>query len=79
MTLLFIAFTCPSAIASQYYNVLVESYNGKIILFAMDCIAFSYHSLNIIILCLSNKQFVRKLRKITSLTMNSEVISQIRH
>ena len=64
MTILFIVFTCPSAIASQYYNVLVTSFNGKIILFALDCFAFSYHALNIIILCLSNKQFLRNLKKI---------------
>ena len=66
MTLLFIVFTCPSAIASQYYNVLVTSFNGNIILFSMDCFAFSYHALNIIILCFTNKQFTRKLLRIAS-------------
>jgi len=64
MTLLFIVFTCPCAIASQYYNVLVTSFNGNIILFSMDCFSFSYHALNIIILCFTNKQFRRKLLRI---------------
>jgi hypothetical protein len=68
MTILFIVFTCPSAIASQYYNVLVTSFNGNIILFSMDCFAFSYHALNIIILCFTNKQFTRKLLQIISFT-----------
>ena len=61
MTILFIVFTCPSAIASQYYNVLVTSFKGNIILFSMDCFAFSYHALNIIILSLSNKQFLKRI------------------
>jgi hypothetical protein len=64
MTLLFFVFTSPGAIASQYYNVLVTSFNGKIVLFSMDCFAFSYHALNIIILCLTNKQFLRKFVQI---------------
>ena len=63
MTLLFIIFTCPSAISSQYYGFLLSSYIGNVILFSADCIAFSYHSLTILILCLSNKQFLRKIRQ----------------
>ena len=63
ITVLFIVFTCPSAIASQYYNVLVVSYKGNVILFASDCFAFSFHALNIIILWLTNKQFVRKFKE----------------
>ena len=70
ITLLFIVFTCPSAIASQYYNTLVTSYNGNIILFACDCFAFSYHALNIIILCMFNKQFVRKFREAFGMKRN---------
>ena len=81
MTLLFVFFTCPSAVASQYYDTLVSTYTGNIVLFAADCFAFSYHALNIIILILSNKQFDRKfqlalglgktLRPIQSTTGNS--------
>ncbi len=63
MTLLFIIFTCPSAICSQFYSVLVSSYIGKVILYACDCFAFSYHALNIIILCLSSKQFLKKIKE----------------
>jgi hypothetical protein len=61
LTILFIVFTSPSAVSSQFYNILLTTYTGNIILFACDCFAFSYHALNIIILCLSNKQFLRKL------------------
>jgi len=63
LTLLFILFTSPSAVSSQFYNILVTTTTGNIILFACDCFAFSYHALNIIILCLSNKQFLRKLKE----------------
>ena len=63
LTILFIVFTSPSAVSSQFYNILSTTYTGNIILFACDCFAFSYHALNIIILCLSNKQFLRKLRE----------------
>ena len=63
LTLLFIACTSPSAVCSQFYDILVRTYTGNIILFASDCLAFSYHALNIIILCFSNKQFLRKLKE----------------
>lgn len=62
MTLLFIVFTSPGAVCSQFYNSLVISYTGNIILFASDCFAFSYHAFHIIILCVSNKQFFRKFK-----------------
>ena len=63
MTILFVVFTSPSALSSQFYNILVTTYTGNVILFASDCLAFSYHALCIIILCLSNKQFLRKLKE----------------
>ena len=63
LTLLFILFTCPSAIATQYYDMLIVSFDGKVILFSADCFAFSYHALNIIILVLFNKQFMRKFKE----------------
>lgn len=63
MTLLFIVLTSPGAICSQFYNTLIVSYSGNVILFSSDCIAFSYHALNILILCISNKHFLRKLQQ----------------
>ena len=64
LTFLFIVFTCPSAIASQYYNVLVMTFGGNVFLSTAGCLAFTYHALNIIILCLSNKEFMRKIIKL---------------
>ena len=63
MTILFIVFTFPSAICSQFYNTLIQTQNGKITLFSLGCFAFSYHALNIVILCASNKFFYRKLKE----------------
>ena len=62
MTLFFIVFTCPGAVCSQFYNVLVTTHTGNIILFVSDCFAFSYHALNTIILCATNKDFMRKFK-----------------
>ena len=64
MTLLFVLFTCPSAICSQFYNKLILTYNDSVILYASDCFGFSYHALNIIILCAFNKQFCSKFKEI---------------
>ena len=63
MTLLFIVFTCPSAIVSHFYNTLIASYNGKVIMFTCGNIALSYHALNIVIMCVMNKFFFRKLKE----------------
>jgi hypothetical protein len=62
MTILFILFTSASAVCSQYFEELIVSYTGTIILFASDDLTFSYHGLNIIILC-ENKLFFRKLKE----------------
>ena len=62
MTILFIVFTCPGAVCSQFYNVLVTTHTGNIILFVSDCFAFSYHALNTIVLCATNKDFMRKFK-----------------
>ena len=70
ITVLFIVFTCTSAIASQYYNILVRTTNGLIILYAADCVAFSFHALNIIILWSTNKQFVRKSKEAFGFAVN---------
>ena len=62
ITLLFILFTSPSAICSHFYDKLITTHTGKIILFVAGCFAFSYHALNIVILCVSNKHFFRCLK-----------------
>ena len=62
MTILFIIFTSASAVCSQLYEKLILSYTGNIILFALDSFSFSYHGLNLIILC-ENKLFLSKLKE----------------
>ena len=62
LSLLFIILTSPGAIISQYYDVLIISYTGRIILFSGDCISFSFHAFSIIILSLTNKRFSKKLK-----------------
>ena len=63
MTILFIVFTCPSAICSQFYNTLIQTESGQNILFSLGCFAFSYHALSIVIKCASNKLFFRKFKE----------------
>ena len=62
MTMLFILSTCPSAIVSQYYTTLLNTYFGRVVLFFCDDLTFSYHALNVIILCVFNKLFIRELK-----------------
>ena len=62
MTFLFIVFTSPGAFTSKYYSNLVSSTNGHMIILFCDCFCFSYHGLNIIILCFTNKRFFRQLK-----------------
>ena len=64
LSLLFIVLTSPSAVISQFYDVLIISYTGKIILFSGDCISFSFHAFSIIILSFTNKRFFNKLKTI---------------
>ena len=61
ITILFIVLTCPGAIASSYFNVLIQSYSGRVILFSVDSLTFSYHSLSFITLFITNKKFSKEL------------------
>ena len=62
ITILFIVFTSPGAVISQFYSTLIMTETGTALIFLGDCITFSYHAFTIIILCLSNKEFLRKLK-----------------
>ena len=62
VTLLFICFTLPGAVVSSMFNVLIQSYTGTVLLFVADSLQFSYHSLNLIILLITNRKFSRKLK-----------------
>jgi hypothetical protein len=63
MTLFFIILTLPSSIAGGYFlKVLLSTDAGYTVLFFCDCLAFSYHAFNIIVLYFANKQFKRELK-----------------
>ena len=64
MTLIFILLTMPATLVAAYYNELVTSYKGQVLLVAGDSCGFSYHALSIIILSVTNKRFFRKLKGI---------------
>ena len=63
MTLFFVVFTSPSAVCSQFYNTLITTYSGNVILTVSQRIGFSYHALNIVILCVFNNKFANILWK----------------
>ena len=75
ITLLFIALTCPGAIGSIYYNSLVRTKVGQLILFFLDSLTFSYHGLNFIILLLTNKKFEAEFKAIFYKLFNRKAAS----
>ena len=62
ITALFIVLTLPSSIASIYYDQLIVSSAGFVILIALDSLTFSYHSFNIFVLLYTNKKFKRDFK-----------------
>jgi cobalamin synthase len=42
ITILFIIFTSPGAVISQFYSALVVSENGNIVIYVGDCFTFSF-------------------------------------
>jgi hypothetical protein len=57
LTTLFIGMTIFGTLASIYYDTLLESETGLIILYVFDAIATSYHALNFILLLITNRKF----------------------
>ena len=79
VTILFIVFTSPAAVVSSYYNVLIQSYMGKVFIFIADSLTFTYHALNFVILIITNKQFYRKIvSKMFNRTFSSTVESSVK-
>lgn len=64
MTLLFIGLTLPIACASFFFDQLFSTDYGVFIITLLDCVSFSYHGLNFIIMAFSNKMFRREFLKI---------------
>ena len=71
ITLIFILMTLPSSIASIYFDQLIISSVGSVILIALDALSFSYHGLNILVLLYTNQQFKRDFKVFFCLWRNS--------
>ena len=63
MALLFVALTLPSAVVTSILNKVLQTSGvvGFVIINLCDCIAFSYHSLNFLIVMLTNKRFMTEV------------------
>lgn len=64
MTFLFIAMTSPIACASFFFDTLFTTDYGNFIIVLLDCVSFSYHGLNFVIMTLSNTMFRKEFFKI---------------
>ena len=63
LTTLFVILTAPQSIANGFFvNELFKTDEGTTVLFYLDSILFSFHSLNFFALLLSNKQFSREVK-----------------
>ena len=63
MSITFIVFTLPNAIAGGYFiDELFKSETGPIILYVTDCFAFSFHALNFVTLLILNNNFRKEFR-----------------
>jgi hypothetical protein len=77
MTFNFIVFTLPSSIAGGYFlSELLSTDVGSIILFAIDCLAFTYHGFNIIVLYYLNKKFKKEFKKTFCCIKTSKTTTQ---
>ena len=77
MTVLFIVFTLPMAIGSLLVNTLLSTHSGKLILFCFGCFSFTYHALNLVILCRFNKHFYKLCRKALTCTKSNKEVCVI--
>lgn len=63
ITLSFIILTLPNAIAGGYYiTELFKTSTGTLILFITDCLLFTYHSCNLVVLLIFNKMFRKEFK-----------------
>jgi len=64
LNVLFIVMTLPGAVVTSVLNAYLETYGdlGKLLITICDCISFSFHALNFLILLLTNKRFLREAK-----------------
>ena len=71
ITILFIAMTLPCSIASIYFDQLIISSVGSVVLIALDALTFSYHGLNFFVLLYTNQKFKNDFKVIFCLWRSS--------
>ena len=64
LTSLFIVMTMPGTLASIYYDQLVQSEVGMVLLNLGDLVDNMYHSLNFLILAKTNTRIYKKVRSL---------------
>lgn len=75
LTMLFIIMTLPGAVVSGYFfQVLIKTPMGTIILYLLDNISFSYHGLGFLILYLSNKQISMQVKSLIYRIRNKNLV-----
>jgi hypothetical protein len=67
LTLLYIVMTLPGTLVSIYYDFLLHSEWGTIVLYIGDSIDITYHALNFIVLFFTNKKFLEEIRNLIGL------------
>ena len=64
VTITFIILTLPGALCSYYFSDLINLQYGRVILTFFDCVTFSYHGLNSLILFMTNNIYRREIKKL---------------
>ncbi len=64
IAILFIIMTSPGAIVTSFLNAFLQSSGdlGNFVIEICDCITFSFHALNFLILLLTNKRFAKEVK-----------------
>ena len=64
LTVLFIVMTLPGAVVTSVLYAYLEMHGdlGKLLITICDCISFSFHVLNFLILLLTNKRFLKVVK-----------------
>ena len=74
MTFYFIILTLPSSIAGGFFlSTLLSTDVGSVILFACDCLTFTYHGFNIFVLYFLNKKFKKEFKTVFSCKKSKKI------
>lgn len=76
ITTVFIVLTLPNNILNAFFLPLFDTEYGYNIFFLTDCLAFTYHGFNFLLLLITNKRFYAEFKEIMN-TQRSNRISNI--